>query len=262
MSISSAAISEVAAARPNSRACGVNSRRRCLCNKEELAEGRHVDDRDNEPENESGDFVGQAQQPEEERNRSQLDADAGEQQSASPVGWPCSSRTSLSTRDAAETTTTAMYVSFANCVFALCHTNAIVSTAAVSSNPRRIHASPTTSPATAKPLASSISGTSLPPGLIRQGSKHQPNCSHGTRSNKVQRHVTLSRMLHNSGGRYKPSDCSEHNCGKTRQLESLRVVPSMPLQRRALAIRLAVRSTDPDKRDRHSSSGRRSASCA
>ena len=71
---------------------------------------------------------------------------------------PRSSSRSLPTKDKAERTTTARYVSFADCVRALCQTSATVTNAPSSNRPRRSHGSATTRPATAAAPARIISG--------------------------------------------------------------------------------------------------------
>ena len=71
-----------------------------------FAEGGHVDDGNDEAEDDGGELVSQLEQPEEERHRGQLDANAGEQQSARPFGLSAFSSRSLATSVRAERTTT------------------------------------------------------------------------------------------------------------------------------------------------------------
>jgi len=52
----------------------------------QLAECSHVDDRNDQAKDDGWEFVSQLEQPEEKRHGGQLDADAGEQQGARPIG--------------------------------------------------------------------------------------------------------------------------------------------------------------------------------
>ena len=75
----------MAAAATSKAACGAK-RPPGIHGEIQLAKRRHVYDGDDESEHERWEFVGEAKQPEEQRHRGQLDADAGQQQRARPIG--------------------------------------------------------------------------------------------------------------------------------------------------------------------------------
>ena len=116
----------------------------------QLAEGGHIDDRDDQAQDQGRQFVGQAQQPEEERHRGQLDADAGDQQRPRPICLPVLqqqfARNQRESRDQHHGEVSAFWPIR---VRALCQTSATVSSAPSSSSPRRSQGLATARPATA-----------------------------------------------------------------------------------------------------------------